>query len=72
MREEGAYPDGVVNPITEEPLEHVSLAMDFPGVDLIEEGHHDKSVEHHRKVDGRRSAEFCKRINIKSCRVQKK
>ena len=66
MREESADPDRVVNPITEKSLEHVPLAMDLPGVDLVEEGHHDKSVEHHREVDGRSSAEFCKRVKIKS------
>lgn len=59
LREESPDPDCVVNPVTEESLEHIPLAMNLPGVDLVEEGHHDERVEHHRKVDCGGSAEFC-------------
>ncbi len=47
-------PDGVVDGIGEEADEHVPLAVDLPGVDLVEERHHDERVEDHREVHRRR------------------
>jgi len=49
----------VVNWVCEQSNENVSLAMNLPGVNFIEKGHHDKSVEDHCKVNGGRSCDAC-------------
>ncbi len=44
------YPYAVINGIGENSLENVALAVNFPRVDFIEEGHHYKSVEYDGEV----------------------
>jgi hypothetical protein len=58
LRDKGEDPDNIVDGIGEEAAEDISLAVDLPGVDFVEEGHHHKGVENHRKVDRRWSSEF--------------
>ena len=60
LRCKSPNPDGVVDPIAEESFEHVPLTVNLPRVDLIEQGHHDKRVEHHSEVGRGRGAKFCK------------
>lgn len=45
-----ANPNTVEYRVSEQPLEDITLAMDFSGVDLIEEGHHNESVEDNSEV----------------------
>lgn len=42
------------NGISEDAIEDIPLAVDFAGVDLVEELHHDKGVEDDGVVLGRR------------------
>ena len=49
-------PNDVVDGIGENSREDVALAVNLPGVDLVEERHHHERVEDHGKVHrGRRS-----------------
>lgn len=50
LTDERDDPDCVVNRVRKQSHEHVSLAVDLPGVDLIEEGHHDERVEYHSEM----------------------
>ena len=54
----GGNPDARIDGIGEESAEDIPLSVDFPGVDFVEEGHHHKSVEDHREVDGGWSSEI--------------
>ena len=38
--------------------------MDLPGVDLIEQGHHDECVEDHGEVDRGRISQLWKILNL--------
>ncbi len=58
LRDKSEDPDDIVNGIGEEAAEDIPLAVDLPGVDFVEEGHHHKGVENHREVDRRWSSEF--------------
>ena len=58
LRDEGENPDDVVDGVGEESAEDIPLPVYFPGVDFVEEGHHHKSVEDHREVDGGWSSEI--------------
>lgn len=51
---EGAKDDGAEDGVPEDALKDVALAVDFPGVDLVEELHHDEGVEDDGVVFGRR------------------
>ena len=50
----GEYPYDIVDGVGKEPLEDVPLAVDLPGVDLVEEGHHHEGVEDDGKVNAGR------------------
>ena len=50
LTDERGDPDDVVNGIGEQPHEHVSLAVDLPGIDLVEQRHHDERVEYHGEM----------------------
>ncbi|RUS89018.1 hypothetical protein EGW08_003265, partial [Elysia chlorotica] len=50
MCEDGSNPDANEDGIADKPLTDVVLVVDLAGVDLVEEGHHDKRVEDHSKV----------------------
>ncbi len=54
LSDEGKDPDGVIDWVGEQPNEDVSLSVDLPRVDLVENRHHNEGVEHHREVDRRR------------------
>ncbi len=56
--DKGDDPDTSINRIGEEAAEDIPLAVDLPGVDLVAEGHHYKSVENHREVDRRGSSKI--------------
>lgn len=45
LRQRSPDPNGVEDGVGEESLEHVPLAVDLPGVDLVEQGHHHERVE---------------------------
>ena len=47
LTDERGDPDRVVYRVGKQSHEHVSLAVDLPGVYLVEEGHHDERVEYH-------------------------
>lgn len=42
-----ANPDRVEDGIGEEAFKHISLTMNFPGIDFIEHSHHDKCIENY-------------------------
>ena len=46
------YPDAVEDYIGEDSFEDVSLSVDLPSIDLVEKGHHDKSIEDDCEVLG--------------------
>lgn len=50
----GAKHDGAEDGVPEDAVKDVALAVDFPGVDLVEELHHDEGVEDDGVVFGRR------------------
>lgn len=50
LTDEGDDPDYVVDGVGEQSHQDVPLAVYFPGIDLVEEGHHDKRVEYHREM----------------------
>ena len=41
----GAQHDGAEDGVAEDAMEHIALAMDLAGIDLVEELHHDEGVE---------------------------
>ncbi|GMT24757.1 hypothetical protein PFISCL1PPCAC_16054, partial [Pristionchus fissidentatus] len=61
LRHEGSNPDDVVDGIGEESLQDGNILRDLSRIDLVEEGHHDESVEDDgevlrgRRVEGRPS-----------------
>lgn len=50
----GAKHDGAEDGVPEDAVKDIALAVDFPGVDLVEELHHDEGVEDDGVVFGRR------------------
>jgi hypothetical protein len=58
LRNECKNPDDIVDGVGEEAAEDIPLPVDLSSVDLVEEGHHDEGVEHHREVNRRRSSEI--------------
>ena len=45
LQDEGAQDHAAEDGVPVDALEHVPLAVDLPGVDLVEELHHDEDVE---------------------------
>lgn len=58
LRQHGADPYAVEYRVGEESLEHISLAVYFSSVDLVEQGHHDERVEDDGEVLGGFRAKF--------------
>lgn len=58
LTEERDDPDPVVDGVGEESDEHVPLSVDLPGVDLVEEGHHDEGVKNHSEMLGRHGVQI--------------
>lgn len=54
LHSEGAKHDGAEDGVPEDAVKDVALAVDLPGVDLVEELHHDEGVEDDGVVLGRR------------------
>lgn len=54
LQDEGAQDHAAEDGVPVDALEHVPLAVDLPGVDLVEELHHDEDVEDDGVVLGRR------------------
>ena len=50
LTDEGHDPDYVVDGVGEQAHQDVPLTVYLPGIDLVEEGHHDKRVEYHREM----------------------
>lgn len=44
--DEGSEDDGAEDGVSEDTLKNVSLSMDLAGIELIEDLHEDKSIEH--------------------------
>ena len=57
LERDGAEHDGAEDWVSEDALEHVALAVDLAGVDLVEDLHHDEGVEDDGVVFGRRRVE---------------
>ena len=51
LRTEGSDPNNVEDGVGEYTRKHVPLAVDHPGVDLVEEGHHHEGVEDDGEVN---------------------
>ena len=45
LRGRRGYPNAVIDGISENALEHVALAVNLSGVDLVKESHHHERVE---------------------------
>lgn len=52
LSSEGGQPDGEKDGVAQNSLEDVPLAVDLASINLIEEGHHDESVEDQCEVLG--------------------
>lgn len=50
LTNEGAHPNDKEHVVGVQPSKNIPLAMDLACIDLIEERHHDKCIEHYCKV----------------------
>ena len=57
MTDEGGDPDGIINRVGEEADKNISLSVDLASVDLVEQSHHDETIENHGKMNRRRSGQ---------------
>lgn len=53
LQDEGSHNHATEDGVTVDGLEDVPFSVDLPGVDLIEQLHHDEHVEHDGVVLGR-------------------
>lgn len=58
LADEGCNPDNVIDGIREESEEDVPLAVDLPGIDFVEESHHNEGVEDHGEMLRWRGVQF--------------
>lgn len=58
LGDKGGDPDDAEDTIPQQAFEHVTLAVHLPGVDLVEQRHHDKGVEDQGEVLGWRGEEL--------------
>lgn len=57
LYEEGSQEDGAEDGVVEDTLKHVPLAVNFAGIEFVEQLHQDESVEHDGVVLRRRGVE---------------